>query len=194
MKQFRGDPNFVQIHCNGKVGESSVIVMEYCNEGDLSTAVGKFKPKQVPRVWTNLSRALEAMRAKRIIHRDLKPENIFLHNGIVKIGDFGLAKQLNAGEQLNEFAGTPVYLAPEVLWNQPYDLQADLWSMGIVLYTVIHGRHPFFQSNRQCAVPELRQLVQAFGNKKHRYLSHPDPSITKALTGLLHMGPEKRHL
>jgi len=95
-----------------------------------------------------------------IIHRDIKPSNIFLHNAkdgeIVKVVDFGVAKlmadTLNpAMQSLTEtgsVVGTPLYMSPERLTNQPYDGQADVYSIGVMAYEMLCGRLPF-QSSKE---------------------------------------------
>jgi serum/glucocorticoid-regulated kinase 2 len=69
------------------------------------------------------------------VYRDLKPENILLdEDGYLQLADFGLAKKLEPGEKANSFVGTPDYLAPEIIRNEPYSFQVDWWGMGIIMY------------------------------------------------------------
>jgi serine/threonine protein kinase len=80
-----------------------------------------------------------------IIHRDLKPGNLFLDKNMnVKVGDFGLATKVVDGEEINKtFCGTPNYMAPEVLSRYGHSYQADIWSLGVIIYTLIIGNPPF---------------------------------------------------
>ena len=89
------------------------------------------------------------MHTQGIVHRDIKPENIMLTpNGEIKLIDFGLSKrQKKAGEKLQTIAGTPYYMAPEVL-NGNYDSKADIWSLGVLLYVFMSGYLPFQAENR----------------------------------------------
>ena len=78
-----------------------------------------------------------------IIHRDIKPENILLHNGIVKLADFGFCKPLKPGKCTKTRVGSPIYMAPEILNAKPYDNRCDIYSMGVMLYELLYGRAPF---------------------------------------------------
>ena len=79
-----------------------------------------------------------------ILHRDMKPGNIFLKNGKIKIGDFGFCKQLDTREGLAQTQlGSPLYMAPEVLFGNNYDLKADIWSIGVIYYELLYGICPF---------------------------------------------------
>eukprot|EP01059_Diplonema_ambulator_P010252 TRINITY_DN20262_c0_g1_i1.p1 TRINITY_DN20262_c0_g1~~TRINITY_DN20262_c0_g1_i1.p1 ORF type:complete len:248 (+),score=59.78 TRINITY_DN20262_c0_g1_i1:107-850(+) len=79
-----------------------------------------------------------------VAHRDIKPENLLLENGVLKIADLGFAAYQREGEMLQEALGTPEYQAPEVLPGRPYcGFAADMWSCGVVLYTMLVGALPF---------------------------------------------------
>jgi len=82
---------------------------------------------------------------RKIIHRDLKGQNIFLTSkGIVKIGDFGIAKVLSATlGNAKTVVGTPYYLSPEIVQSKPYTLSTDIWSMGVMLYELCALKPPF---------------------------------------------------
>ena len=69
----------------------------------------------------------------------LKLENIYLHNGKIKIGDFGFAAVYDEAEPPTQSLGTPIYMAPEVLSGTPYDTKCDVYSLGVVLYYLIEG-------------------------------------------------------
>lgn len=84
------------------------------------------------------------MHIKNILHRDIKTQNIFVtKNNILKLGDFGISKQLEATKFTNTLKGTPYYMAPEVCAGKKYDKKADVWSVGIVLYELITLQRPF---------------------------------------------------
>jgi serine/threonine protein kinase len=109
-----------------------------------------------------------------IIHRDLKLENILIDNlGIVKICDFGVSKLLYTEDtKASECCGTPAYMAPEVIMNgqsnderskkekkakeiKPYGKECDIWSLGVVLYTMLYGQLPF----RGVSIREIKDRV-----------------------------------
>ena len=88
-----------------------------------------------------------------IVHRDLKHLNIFMSDlsdkPTVKIGDFGLSCHLEADECITKYAGTLAYMAPEIVKGEPADAKADIWSLGIILYTLLCGSLPFSGSERE---------------------------------------------
>ena len=82
---------------------------------------------------------------RKILHRDLKSQNVFLtKNGLVKLGDFGIAKCLDTTlAQAKTFIGTPYYLSPEIVESKPYSFKSDVWSLGILLYEMCALKMPF---------------------------------------------------
>jgi serine/threonine protein kinase len=83
----------------------------------------------------------------------IKPQNIFLESkdshSAIKIGDFGFAKKVHTPKSLTSRCGTPSYVAPEILKNQPYDQSCDMWSVGVVLYVMLCGYTPFSDENQE---------------------------------------------
>ena len=87
----------------------------------------------------SLFQAINHCHAQNIVHRDIKPDNIMITaNNTVRLIDFGLSKASKGNKQLQTVAGTPYYMAPEVLEGS-YSKQADIWSLGVLLYTLISG-------------------------------------------------------
>ncbi len=95
--------------------------------------------------FTQICLALKHVHDRKIIHRDLKAQNIFLtRNNIVKLGDFGIARFLNCTvENAKTMVGTPYYLSPEIIENQPYNFKSDIWSLGVLLYEMCSLKPPF---------------------------------------------------
>lgn len=85
------------------------------------------------------------MHSKNILHRDLKSQNLFLtKKNIVKIGDFGISKELNTMNDLAKTAcGTPYFMPPEVCKGEPYGEKADIWAIGCILYELALLKKPF---------------------------------------------------
>ena len=78
-----------------------------------------------------------------LIHRDIKPENILIfEDGIIKLCDFGWCTKLNGGQRIT-FCGTVEYMSPEMVNKEEYSKEIDIWSLGILLYEMIHGYSPF---------------------------------------------------
>jgi fused-like protein len=96
-----------------------------------------------------LVKALHYLHSQRIIHRDLKPQNVLLGaNGRVKLCDFGFARAMSMDTiVLTSIKGTPLYMAPELVKEQPYDHTVDLWSLGVILFELLVGQPPFYTNS-----------------------------------------------
>lgn len=101
--------------------------------------------KEALAVGIDICKALETCAVERIIHRDIKDANIFKNkNGLFKLGDFGISKELSKSGSAASKRGTPLYMAPEVYRGENYDSSVDTYSLGIVLYKLFNkGRTPF---------------------------------------------------
>jgi hypothetical protein len=121
---------------------------------------------QVLDTGIQVARGLRAAHEKGLIHRDIKPGNIlFADDATAKIGDFGLAvaAEQNAEAQ-NEIWGTPYYVAPERLNNEPEDFRSDIYSLGATLYHAMAGRPPFEgDTNSATALRELKNNPSSLG-------------------------------
>ena len=118
--------------------------MDYCAEKQLTE-------KEVIKLGMDLSKALEYCRKLKIIHRDIKPENIFVSRfGDFKLGDFGIARELERTMSGFSKKGTYSYMAPEMYKGKKYDSRVDIYSLGIVLYRLMnHNRLPFMSLDKQ---------------------------------------------
>lgn len=108
--------------------------------------------REVVRMGTQICEALEFCHAQHLIHRDIKPENIFIQpeTGEFKLGDFGLARYLDPDESELTVAGTDHYMAPEVAHGGDYGPDADLYSLGLVMYRLLNrNRMPFLDPDKQ---------------------------------------------
>lgn len=118
--------------------------MEYCAEKPL-------KEEDVIHLGIDLCKALEYCQCQNIIHRDIKPENIFVSRfGEFKLGDFGIARELDRSMSGLSEKGTFSYMAPEMYKGEEYDARVDIYSLGIVLYKLCnHNRLPFISLQKQ---------------------------------------------
>lgn len=123
-------------------------VYEYCNGGTLERLMQTYKngnegaipESQVLIYFKQMLKAFKTLTKLNIMHRDLKPGNILLHNGVIKIADFGFCKSLNSPTDLVQtMLGSPIYMAPEVLKGESYTMKADIWSLGVVLCEMLTG-------------------------------------------------------
>ncbi|KAL0220622.1 hypothetical protein RCL1_000476 [Eukaryota sp. TZLM3-RCL] len=125
-----------------------VLIMEYLAGGSLHDFIEKQQPTSTD-IWvviTQLVHGLHYLHQNGIVHRDLKPNNVMLCSTQrpigVKICDFGISRDLSTGAA-NTWIGTILFMAPEVLQNQPYGFAVDLWSLGVLVYKLVHGVLPF---------------------------------------------------
>jgi NIMA (never in mitosis gene a)-related kinase len=165
-------PNIIKYYGSFVEDQSLFIVMEYAEGGDLHRVLkeqkdlGKrFSEKEL---WTfayEISLAVSALHSRWIIHRDIKCMNILLTGDRhVKIGDLGASKMSTAAAQMHVTrVGTPLYLAPELVKQHPYDFKADIWAMGWVMYHLASFESPFNGDN-------LVALGNAIVNKKPKPL------------------------
>lgn len=130
--------------------------MDFADGGDMQTILKAQKEKggyltedKILNMFTQICLALKHCHDRKIMHRDLKTQNIFMmKNGIVKLGDFGIAKVLSSTvEQAVTIVGTPYYLSPEIIQNKPYNFKSDIWSLGVLLYEMCALKPPFNGSN-----------------------------------------------
>ena len=133
------------------------IVMSCLRGGELLDALldlGNYTEEDAKRIAKQLLDALSYMHLNNVTHRDLKLENLLLArpNDIssVVIADFGLARNsINARQVFSTQCGTPSYVAPEILLGKPYTPAVDVWSIGVILYTLLIGSFPFAHDDQQ---------------------------------------------
>lgn len=150
-------PNIVRIFDASPFPKGYFIVMEYFQATDLQTLLERRGPPSVAvalSVGLQVCRALEYAAREGIVHRDVKPANVLYRaeDGIAKLSDFGLAKQIgvSAGTRDGEGIGTPCYMPPEQVNNaKGVDVRADLYSLGATLYHLLSGRYPIVANNLQ---------------------------------------------
>ena len=144
--------NIVQQYAIIETESKIYIISEYCSGGELFDYIvskRKLYEAEACRIYQQLISGLEYLHKQRICHRDLKPENLlFDSKHILKIADFGLSNDYHKGK-LSTPCGSPCYAAPEMVTGKKYSgSSVDIWSSGIVLYTMVCGFLPFEDDNQ----------------------------------------------
>ena len=157
MEYFRGNSHIVSVEdfkvmeYLDDIGWEISIRMEYLTSFMDYCAEKLLTEKDVIKLGLDLSKALGYCRKLNIIHRDIKPENIFVSRfGDFKLGDFGIARELERTMSSFSKKGTYSYMAPEMYKGEKYDSRVDIYSLGIVLYKLMNrNRLPFLNLEKQ---------------------------------------------
>ncbi len=156
-------PNIVRVYDAGVSGETCFIVMEYVPGGQ--TLHGHARPgsllpiEDVVRIIFKCARALDYAHRKGVVHRDIKPRNILLtEEHDIKIGDFSVALTFSAEAtetQVHGYVGSPLYMSPEQVREDTITNQSDIFSLGVVLYELLCGKHPFHGENLPSIISKI---------------------------------------
>ncbi len=142
-------PGIVTVHDVGEDPESGLmyIAMEYVEGQDLKSIASehRFRPSEAARIASDVATALDYAHGLGVIHRDIKPANIILTpDGSAKITDFGIARFETSNLTVDgQFIGTPNFMSPEQITGRQVDGRSDLFSLGVVLFSLLTGRRPF---------------------------------------------------
>ena len=141
----------------------------------------------VQKIAKGLTKALYYLHSKRIIHRDMKPQNVLIGpNSRVKLCDFGFARAMSSNTiVLTSIKGTPLYMSPELVQEQPYDATSDLWSLGVILYELYCGQPPFYTNS-------IYTLINQIVKEPVKYPADISKEFKSFLQGLLQKNPKKR--
>jgi len=173
-------PNIVTLHEVLRTPTESAIVMELVEGQSLRQLTSAPHPVEQVAEWgLQIARGLAAAHEQGIVHRDIKPENLMVRaDGLVKILDFGLARKLSPTGSLDDLPiGTLGYMSPEQLRREPLTPATDLFSLGVVLWELAAGRHPFLTGSP-------RATTSAIEGHDPRFHIAPGP-LAKPLERLL---------
>ena len=143
--------------------------------------------QEVRKIAQQLVQALYYLHSHRIIHRDMKPQNILISaNGIVKLCDFGFARSMSTNTiVLTSIKGTPLYMAPELVQELPYNHTVDLWSLGVIIYELFVGTPPFYTNS-------IYTLIHLIVKDPVKFPDNMSPEFKSFLQGLLNKTPSER--
>lgn len=182
-------PNIVRLYETFEDMRNIYLVMEICSGGELFDRIlsdGKFSEQSTACCVQQMFRALNYMHQNWIMHRDLKPENWLLatdeaiRKTDLKLIDFGLSKRLAPGEFASTKAGTPYYVAPEVLEGR-YAEKSDVWSIGVIMYILLGGSPPFQGNDTMAVLDAVKRARPTFDKKEWKGISSEAKTLLKAL-------------
>ena len=155
-------PNIVKLFEVFEDVKSVYLLMELCTGGEMFDRIinaGHFSEKQAATYIKQVLLGVNYLHGKNIMHRDLKPENLLFLNKTpdspLKLIDFGLAMKFEPGQMYDMRAGTPYYVAPQILEGR-YDQKCDIWSIGVITYVLLCGYPPFFGDSDQEILARVR--------------------------------------
>ena len=173
------------------------MLMELSKEGSLYKKMKvekKFSESKTGRLMWNVLTAMNHLHNQdpAVLHRDLKPENLLMfENDQVKITDFGWSAEFN--DVRNTFCGTQEYLSPEMIKGTGHDEKLDIWTLGILIYELLHGKTPFFQRRKGVDIRSQRRFIEKCileGRFECEESLHP--STKEAIVAMLQPDKEKR--
>ena len=172
-------PNVLRVYEAFEDNVYIYIVTELLSGGELFERVlheGQINENRTSDIIRQTLTALSYCHSNMLAHRDIKPQNILLESKegetFVKLIDFGLAKFYTKDTYFNEAIGTPLFMAPEILKQLPYDYKVDIWSIGIITFMMLTGKMPFPTKNAQilfASICNSRVNINSF--KGMEYLS-----------------------
>ncbi|XP_031345072.1 serine/threonine-protein kinase MARK2-like isoform X3 [Photinus pyralis] len=183
-------PNIVKLFQVIETDKTLYLVMEYASGGEVFDYLvlhGRMKEKEARAKFRQIVSAVQYCHQKKIIHRDLKAENLLLDSEMnIKIADFGFSNEFTPGNKLDTFCGSPPYAAPELFQGKKYDgPEVDVWSLGVILYTLVSGSLPFDGST-------LRELRERVLRGKYRIPFYMSTDCENLLKKFLVLNPAKR--
>ncbi|CAD8202906.1 unnamed protein product [Paramecium pentaurelia] len=191
-------PNIIKYLDSFLYNNELIIATEWAEKGDLKKLIKNAKADDTPfeevQMWNyilQIASALSHMHEKRIMHRDLKPANIFIGgDGTLKVGDLGLGR-IFSSETIEAYSkvGTPLYMSPELLHGEGYDMKSDIWSLGCIAYEMAEFKSPFKQSEKMSLVDLFNNITKGeFKPVSNRY----SQQLRTIIEGMIVVDPLKR--
>lgn len=195
--------NIIDVYENTYGGNKCLLVVMECMEGGelfqriQDNADGAFTEREAAQIMHEICAAVHYLHSRDIAHRDLKPENLLYTsphpNALLKLTDFGFAKETLVKDTLQTPCYTPYYVAPEVLGPEKYDKSCDIWSLGVIMYILLCGFPPFYSNNGLAISPGMKKRIRTgqydFPNPEWKNVSQGAKDLIK---GMLNVDPAKR--
>jgi len=195
--------NIVDVFENMFGGQRCLLVVMECMEGGelfsriQERADNAFTEREAAMTITQICKAIHFLHTNNIAHRDLKPENLLFVNSqpsaVLKLTDFGFAKEITSFKALQTPCYTPYYVAPEVLGPEKYDKSCDMWSLGVIMYILLCGYPPFYSNHGMAISPGMKKRI-----RQGQY-EFPAPEWSRVsqdakdmIRGLLRTDPDER--
>jgi len=196
--------NIRDVYENSYNGQKCLLVVMECMEGgELFTRIQDrtaFNEREAAEIVKDICIAVKFLHDLNIAHRDLKPENLLYTNrsnisggGVLKLTDFGFAKETFTRDTLQTPCYTPYYVAPEVLGPEKYDKSCDIWSLGVIMYILLCGFPPFYSNHGLPISPGMKKRIRSgqyeFPFPEWKNVSNDAKELIK---GCLKTNPEER--
>lgn len=202
LRACQGHPNIVNLHKVFMDEGHTYLVLELLKGGELLDRIrrnSKFSESEASSILRKLVSAVSFMHSHGVVHRDLKPENLLFtstdDNAEIKVVDFGFARLKQEKEPMHTPCFTLHYAAPEVLNgdSKGYDENCDLWSLGVILYTMLCGKAPFHANSRDDSAAAVMNRIKSgeftFSSPAWHGVSTEAKSVVQ---GLLTVNPSQR--
>lgn len=182
-------PNIIRMLDSFETGTDFAVVTEFAY-GELFEIFQddrNLPEDEVARIARQLVLALNYLHGQKVVHRDMKPQNVLVAaHDIIKLCDFGFARVMSTQTTvLTSIKGTPLYMAPELVRERPYDYTVDLWSLGVICYELFVGQPPFYTNS-------LMTLINIIVESTVTYPDNMSPAFRSFLQGLLQKNPRQR--
>ncbi|XP_059468643.1 MAP kinase-activated protein kinase 2 [Neocloeon triangulifer] len=195
--------NIINVYENSYGGQKCLLVVMECMEGgELFQRIqdrqdGAFNEREAAQIMREICLAVKYLHDMNIAHRDLKPENLLYtkpgDEGILKLTDFGFAKETFTKDTLQTPCYTPYYVAPEVLGPEKYDKSCDMWSLGVIMYILLCGFPPFYSNHGLAISPGMKKRIRMgqfdFPEPEWKHVSQDAKDLIK---GMLCIDPTQR--
>ncbi|KAM9651783.1 ribosomal protein S6 kinase alpha-5 isoform X2 [Harpia harpyja] len=204
LKLCEGHPNVVKLHEVYHDQLHTFLVMELLKGGELLERIQKkkhFSETEASHIMRRLVSAVSHMHDVGVVHRDLKPENLLFtdetDNSEIKIIDFGFARLKPPDNQpLKTPCFTLHYAAPELLNHNGYDESCDLWSLGVILYTMLSGQVPFQSQDKSLTCTSALEIMKKIKKGEFSFEGEAWKNVSEEakelIQGLLTVDPNKR--